>query len=161
MDEKYILTDEEAKFCLLFVNASAPLNGNAMKCYQALHPEVDDVEATTMAKTMLRKPAVKERLQELNEVNLHNADFLRPQITETLLKIMGECAEASYYDEEGNPQSPAALRAVSVHAAKELNSMYGIKEAIAHKVSVDAGGSEGVTFNIIMPEKKEQNMEGI
>lgn len=151
MNEKYILTDEEAKFCLLFANGSANLAGNATKCYLALHPELDDVEATTIAKGILKKPVVKERLQELNEVNLHNSEFLRPQITETLLKIMRECSSDKYTDEDGNVVSPAALRAVAVHAAKELNSMYGIKEAIAHKVSVDSGGSEGVTFNIIMP----------
>lgn len=157
MDEKHILTDEEAKFCLLFVNGDTSLAGNATECYLALHPELDRMEATTMAKSILKKPVVKDRLKELNEVNLHDAEFLRPQITETLLSIMRECAVDSYRNENGDYVSPAPLRAVAVHAAKELNSMYGIKEAIAHKVSVDAGGSEGVTFNIIMPNANNNN----
>ena len=151
------LTDEEAKFCLLYVNAAAPLTGNARKCYQQIFCSATDEEAAYEAKKLMQKEAVKKRIAELNEISFHTAEYIKPQTTETLLKIMHECAEGEYYDKDGIAQSPAALRAVSVHAAKELNSMYGIKEEIAHKVKIEGDGQTGIVFNLMMPEQKDNS----
>lgn len=151
------LTDEEAKFCLLYVNAAAPYTGNARKCYQAAFSVESDDEAAFEAKKLMQKEAVQKRIKELNTVSFHSAEFIKPQTTETLLKIMHECADDTYADKDGVEQSPAALRAVAVHAAKELNSMYGIKEEIAHKVKIESDGQTGMVFNVIMPEQKDNN----
>ncbi|TGX80522.1 hypothetical protein E5358_12765 [Palleniella muris] len=157
INNKY-LTDDEAKFCLLYVNAAAPYAGNARLCYQKVFPDAPDEIANFEAKRLMKKEAVSERIKELNAISFHMAEFIKPQTTETLLKIMHECAEGTYCDKDGNEQSPAALRAVSVHAAKELNSMYGIKEEIAHKVKIEGDGQTGMVFNLIMPETKENDL---
>ena len=64
MDENR-LTDDEAKFCLLFVNGSDKVAGNARKCYQAIYPEVDDAVAQMKAREILAKESAKERIKEL------------------------------------------------------------------------------------------------
>lgn len=155
------LTDEEAKFCLLFVNGTDA--GNARKCYMDVFNENDEAVAQYNARKILAKEVVKERIKELRNVELYTAESLRPRITETLLGIMGECANSEYTDKNGNLIQPAAMRAVSVHAAKTLNEMYGIKEDIAHKVAVEVGGESGggVTFNVVMPQPRDQKEEDL
>ena len=153
MDSQF-LTENEARFCLLYTNGAAPLSGNARLCYQRLFPGTSDEDAAFLAKEMLNKKEVKERIAKLNEVSLHSAEYIRPQTTETLLKIMHECTNSEYSDKDGIPLSPAALRAVSVNAARELNSMYGIKEEIAQKVKIETDGQNGIVFNVIAPATK-------
>lgn len=155
------LTDEQAKFCLLYVNANPPYLGDAKACYKLVYGDSgDDFEAGYEARKLLGMDAVKKRIEELRRVELYNSASLRPHITETLIGIMDECATAQYEDKDGNPLSPASLRAVSVQSAKTLADMYGIKEDVAHKISIDGGdGGSGVTFNVIMPEKRDTKEE--
>ena len=60
-------------------------------------------------------------------------------------------------DRFGTALSPAALRSVAVNAISKLTDMYGIKEDIAHKVMVEGADGDGITFNLIMPEKNKEN----
>ena len=156
MSNNLILTDDEAKFCLLFVNASAPLCGNIRECYKKVFHESDDAEALSQAKKLMKKEAVIHRIEELNEYNVHNAASLRPQITETLLKIMYEMSDCQYKDKDGTKLSPAAARSVAVNAAKTLNDMYGVKEDIVHKVQLEGKDGSGITFNLVVPTKPQQ-----
>lgn len=158
IDEK-ILTDDEAKFCLLYVNGNN--SGNARRCYQDVFNELDETTANANARILLGKDAVKKRIKKLRSVELYSAESLRPHITETLVKIMDECASSEYTDKDGNPIQPAAMRAVSVHSAKVLNDMYGIKEDIAHNINLSSeGGVAGnVIFNVIAPDKRDKRKE--
>lgn len=154
-----ILTDKEAKFCLLFVNGRN--SGDARKCYQDVFCESDDAKALYEAKKLLSKECVKERLKELDSVETFSAATLKHRITETLVGIMDECSKSEYTDKDGNPVQPAAMRAVSVHAAKTLNDMYGIKEDIAHSVNVKVGdeNGNGVTFIVNAPQPRDKSEE--
>lgn len=158
-DIKHQLTDEEAKFCLLFVNAPAPYNGDARACYDMVfgsaRDEFEQAEHLRLAKELLDNEEVKERIAELQAVDCYNAASLKPRITETLLKIMSEMSVCQYYDKDGIKLSPASARSVAVNAAKELNSMYGVKEEIVHKVKLQNDSDSGITFNVIMPEKRK------
>lgn len=161
MDE-YKLTDEEARFCLLFVNGSDKVAGNARKCYQAIYPNVDDAEAQMKAREILAKDSAKDRIKELKSVELYSADTLRPSLTEKLLKIADECSDSVYVNgRDGTPIQPAAMRSVAVSAIKVLSDMYGIKEDVAHHISIGGDSNNGgdVVFNVIMPEKRDKKEE--
>lgn len=162
LEDKDVLTEKEAKFCLLYVNAPAPYGGNERKCYQAVFRDkfYNDVEASIEARELMRKEAVRKRIEDLQENNIVNAATLRPRLTQTLLKVAEECSEDKYKDRFGIELSPAALRSVSVNAIRLLSDMYGIKEDIAHKVSIEGNGGSGVTINVIAPQKTD-NTEAI
>lgn len=161
MINENILTDQEAKFCLLYVNGSH--SGNAKRCYQDVFNEFDDAIAKAEARKLLSREVVKKRIKELSNVELYTAESLRPHITETLVSIMDECAKDTYEDKNGLAQQPAAMRVVAVHAAKTLNDMYGIKEDIAHNINLNSNGDvgSGVVVNIIVPKKRETNEEDL
>lgn len=161
MINENILTDQEAKFCLLYVNGSH--SGNAKRCYQDVFNEFDDATAKAEARKLLSREVVKKRIKELSNVELYTAESLRPHITETLVSIMDECAKDTYEDKNGLAQQPAAMRAVAVHAAKTLNDMYGIKEDIANNINLNSNGDvgSGVVVNIVVPKKRETNEEDL
>jgi len=154
------LTEQEEKFCLMFVNGLAPYCGNAGRCYRAVFdPDKTktDEESTYKAMILMRKDSVKKRIEELNEMNSMTAAAIRPRVTSTLLKIMDECSSDVYEDQYGNLLSPAALRSVAVNAGKVLNDMYGIKEDIAHRIKIEGGDGGGITFNVVVPDKKKDD----
>jgi Holliday junction resolvasome RuvABC ATP-dependent DNA helicase subunit len=97
---------------------------------------------------------IKTRIDELASYEIVNASTLRPRLTETLLKIIDECSTLNCYDKFDRQISPAALRAVAVNAVNKLTEMYGIKEDIAHKIAIESGDGNGITFNVIVPEKQ-------
>ena len=160
MDE-YKITDEEAKFCLLFVNGSDKIAGNARKCYHAVYPEVDDAEALTKAREILAKEGVKKRIKELRSVETFSAESLRPVLTEKLLRIIDECSTENYVNPKtGTLQQPAGMRSVAVSGIKTLADIYGIKEDVAHHISIGGDDNGGdVVFNVIVPEKPEKKGE--
>lgn len=149
------ITEEEAKFCLLYVNGVPPYIGNARECYKMVYHEADNAIAMAKAKELLASENIQGRIKQLREHTIYTAAELRPRLTETLTKVMEECAVAEYTDKDGTQLSPAALRAVSVNAAGKLMDMYGIKEDIAHEVRLSGkdGKSSGITFNVIVPEQ--------
>lgn len=164
------LSEEEKNFCLLYVNAPAPYTRNAEKCFNAVFGSsakaVDNETGLCVtAQTLMRNPEIKDYIEKLQAHNVVNVATLRPRLTQTLLKIAEECAEAKYEDKFGRAISPAAMRSVSVSAIKELNDMYGIKEDIAHTVKLEGNDGAGVVFNVIVPgqskSKEEKELEEI
>ena len=107
----------------------------------------------------MKKESVIQRIEELNDYNVHNAANLKPQITETLLKIMYEMSDCQYKDKDGTPLSPAAARSVAVNAAKTLNDMYGVKEDIVHKIQLEGKNGSGITFNVVVPNKPQEQKD--
>ncbi len=159
-DNEQVLTEEEAKFCLLYVNAPAPYAGDARKCYKAaINSKVTEAEAQYYGLKLLKEPRVSERVAELVALNVYDASNIKQKTTTTLLSIMDECASAKYVNQYGDDVPCASMRAVSVNAAKELNSMYGIKEDIAHKVSIEGSDGSGITFNINVPTANKEEAE--
>lgn len=157
--ENTTLNETEQKFCLLYACGPAPYNGNDVRCYQLVfndstEPPVgrQEIEIALKAHDFMERDDVKTYLDKLNALSIVNATTLRPRLTQTLLKIMDECSVAQFEDKWGTPLSPAALRAVAVNAADKLTQMYGIKEDIAHKISLEGADGEGITFNLIAPQ---------
>lgn len=153
------LTEEEKKFCLIYTNGPAPYTGNEIRCYQLVFngstnaPRGDfEIEVALQAHKFMQREEVKEYIDELNALSIVNATTLRPRLTQTLLKIMDECANSNFEDKWGTPLSPAALRSVAVNAASKLTEIYGIKEDIAHKVMLEGADGGGITFNLIAPQ---------
>ncbi len=160
MKEDKILTAEESKFCLLYVNAPAPVSGDPRRCYQAaIDPSSEDAEASYLALQLMNEPHIKKHIEELVNLNAFDSASIKKKTTSTLLKIMDECAESSIVDRFGKEISPATMRSVSVNAAKELNSMYGIKEDIAHKVTLEGADGNGITFNINVPQPNKEVLD--
>ena len=160
MDNKGLTSDEE-KFCLMYVNAPSPYAGNQVKCYVAVFGwdtdnDPEGIETAIMANQLMLREDIKKRIEQLEEMNVVNATTLRPRITQTLLKIADECSEKTFNDRWGRPQSPAPLRSVAVNAIKTLSDIYGIKEDVAHKVSIEGSDGNGVVINVIAPQKSEQ-----
>ena len=171
------LTDMEEKFCLVYACGPSPYNGNAKMSYDLVfngstgrmlkintekQEEADklikgDVKASLEANKLMRRDDIKDRIDQLQSQVVVNASTLRPRLTETLLKIADECSTMTVQDHFGNTLSPAALRSVAVNAISKLTDMYGIKEDIAHKVMVEGANGDGITFNLIMPEKNKEN----
>lgn len=167
--EKTKLSDKEQKFCLIYTNGPAPYNGNEVRCWQlvfngstTLPRGEEEVEIALDASKFMQRDDVKEYIDSINALSIVNASTLRPRITQTLLKIMDECSTAQYEDRWGVKIQPAAMRAVAVNAASKLTDMYGIKEDIAHKIQIEGGDGDGITFNLIAPQptKKDDELIG-
>ena len=162
-----ILTDDEANFCLLYVDAPAPLAGNATECYIKVFGVDGDGDALSrskaayQAKKLLEKEFVKKRIEELERVNLYDSATLKQRITTTMLKIMDECADSEYSDRYKTKLSPAALRSVAVSAAKMVADINGIKEDTVQKILLGSEDGNGITFNLVVPEKKNHSEESI
>lgn len=157
------LNDKEEKFCLVYASGPAPFRGNAQKCYSLIFAkssgmygadQEETVELALKARELMMREDIKVRIDELSSLEIVNASTLRPRLTETLLKIADECSELVCQDKFGRKISPAALRSVAVNAIGKLAEMYGIKEDIAHRIAIDGGDGNGITFNVIVPEKK-------
>lgn len=158
-----VLNDNEEKFCLIYASGPAPYRGNAQKCYGLVFKgksgkygdyEPESVEIALAARELMMRDDIKIRIDELSSLEIVNASTLRPRLTEALLKIVDECSTLVCVDKFDRKVSPAALRAVAVNAVSKLTEMYGIKEDIAHKIAIEGGDGGGITFNVIVPEKK-------
>jgi len=170
MDKKK-LADLEEKFCLIYACGPSPYNGNAKRAYDLVFKNVkrpyiggeyyelieDDVDDAIMARKLVMREDIKERIEQLQSESMVNAATLRPRLTETLLKIADECSTLVCTDKFGTKISPAALRSVAVNAIGKLTDMYGIKEDIAHKVMLEGADGDGITFNLIVPQGNKDN----
>lgn len=121
---------------------------------------VEDVDDEMLARQLMMRDEIKDRIERIQSENIVNAATLRPRLTETLLKIADECSTLVCEDKFGMKVSPAALRSVAVNAISKLTDMYGIKEDIAHKVMLEGADGDGITFNLIVPQSKPDNEFG-
>ena len=51
---------------------------------------------------------------------------------------------------------PAPMRAVAIQAAKVLQDINGLKEDSISKLQITNGQGEGITFNLIVPNKEDK-----
>lgn len=163
------LTEKEEKFCLIYAQGPAPYNGNKVRCWQLVFNNStrnptgkEEVDISLQAQELLEREDIKAYIEKINAANIINASTLRPRLTQSLLKIADECSTLRLQDRWGVEVSPAALRAVAVNAISKLTDMYGIKEDIAHKISLEGTDGEGITFNLIAPQptKSEDELIG-
>lgn len=150
--ENQQLNEKEKLFCELFMNGTAPYAGNALKCYSEVFKD-DGINAKHRAKTLLRKPAVKAYIKEMEEMDAEEAASMKRYLTQNLMRIIDETSTAQFYDRRGTSLSPAPLRSVAVSAAKALMDMYPVKEAQVNRLNIEGDGAEGgVTINVIVPD---------
>lgn len=160
------LTEQEEKFCLIYAAGPVPYIGNAKKTYDLvfkgstaryLDTDVEEEVNTSIAvQKLMQRDDIKTRIDEWQSKNIVSAATLRPKLTETLLRIADECSTLTVEDKWGKMLSPAALRAVAVNAISKLTDMYGIKEDIAHKVMLEGADGDGITFNLVVPQKDNE-----
>ncbi len=167
MEHNNKLTEKEEKFCLIYAQGPAPYNGNKVRCWQLVFNNStrtptgkEEVDISLQAQELLERDDIKAYIEKINAANIVNASTLRPRLTQSLLKIADECSTLHLQDRWGVEVSPAALRAVAVNAISKLTDMYGIKEDIAHKISLEGTDGEGITFNLIAPQptKSEEDL---
>lgn len=150
--ENQQLNEKEKLFCELFMNGTAPYAGNALKCYSEVFKD-DGINANHRAKTLLRKPAIKAYIKEMEEMDAEEAASMKRYITQNLMRIIDETSTAQFYDRRGTSLSPAPLRSVAVSATKALMDMYPVKEAQVNRLNIEGDGAEGgVTINVIVPD---------
>lgn len=150
--ENQQLNEKEKLFCELFMNGTAPYAGNALKCYSEVFKD-DGINANHRAKTLLRKPAIKAYIKEMEEMDAEEAASMKRYLTQNLMRIIDETSTAQFYDRRGTSLSPAPLRSVAVSAAKALMDMYSVKEAQVNRLNIEGDGAEGgVTINVIVPD---------
>lgn len=172
--DKSKLTDLEEKFCMVYACGPSPFNGNAKKTYALVfkgetgmltgvpadagdNVVSSEIDTALCAHQLMARDEIRNRIDEIQSQSIVNASTLRPRLTETLLKIADECSTMRCRDRFGIELSPAALRSVAVNAIGKLTDMYGIKEDIAHKVTLENAGGDGITFNLVMPEPSKEN----
>ena len=150
--ENQQLNEKEKLFCELFMNGTAPYAGNALKCYSEVFKD-SGINANHRAKALLRKPAIKAYIKELEEQDAEQAVSMKRYLTQNLMRIIDETSSAQFYDRRGTSLSPAPLRSVAVSAAKALMDMYSVKEAQINRLNIEGDGAEGgVTINVIVPD---------
>ena len=154
--DKYELTKEEQLFCELYATGDAPFAGDPARCYmEVFHDNTN--RAKNRALRLLARKDIQAYLDELGELGYEEAKFMKKFLTQNLMNIVSECSHSEFRDRRGTLLSPAPLRSVAVNASKALMDLYPVKEAQVNKLSIDGAGDGGITFNVIMPEKK--NME--
>ena len=161
---KVILTQSEANFCLLYVHGTAPYSGNASKCYIAVYgspencpKELADAMVFDKASRLLDKPEVRERIEELRKHDQFQTAVLKQRINSPMLAIMEECSEQRVYKNRFKEVlMPAPMRAVAIQAAKVLQDINGLKEDSISKLQITNGQGEGITFNLIVPNKEDK-----
>jgi hypothetical protein len=156
------ISQEEKRFCELYCNGAAPYAGNASRCYAKVFVgayDEDDLDSPIKARELLMKPEIQSYLETLEKQAYADSNYVKRYLTGTLMRIIDEASSASFKDRFNTQLSPAPLRSVAVSASKALADLYPVKESQKHELSIDgnggAPGQSGVTFNIIMPEKKE------
>lgn len=149
------LTKEEKLFCELYVNGDAPFAGNAARCYgEAFANPSGNIRSKAVR--LLAREDVQEYLNELEKLTFEEARYMKKFLSQNLVKIVEECSTKEYVNRKGVPVSPAPLRSVAVSATKALMDIYPVKEA--QKVSIEGGENGGITFNLILPEQRKEEI---
>lgn len=151
--ELQALTDNELRFCDLYVNGGLEYAGRPMKCYKEVYGEKTSKNPASSANYILSKPQVMAYIKEMMSGERFEMETMavKLQVAETLKAVMDETATSGYEDRFGVPISPAPLRAVSVNAAKALMEIYPVKHTQESKLRIE--GSDGnVIFNVVVPQ---------
>lgn len=154
------LTDDELRFCDLYVNGGLEYGGRPQKCYKEVFGEKSVKNPASAAGYMLAKPHILAYIKEMMTSERFEMETMavKLQVTETLKAVMDETACTDFTDRFGVPLSPAPLRAVSVNAAKALMEIFPIKHSQESKFRIE-GSDSNVIFNVIVPETRMPDEE--
>lgn len=144
------LTDNENRFCELFVDGDKDFAGRAEACYNEVFGEKQYSFIT--ARKLLAQEHIRTKIKQMidgKDVE-SEAIAIKLQVAETLRSIMSEAAKSEYIDKFGVPVSPAPLRAVSVNAAKALMEIYPITNTQTQTAKSESGGN--IIFNVVVPQ---------
>ena len=142
------LTDEEMRFCELYVNGGLEYAGRPKKCYVEVFGDKAAKNPNSAANYLMNKPHVLAHIKALLSSERFEMETMavKLQVTETLKAVMDETATTDYTDRFGVPLSPAPLRAVSVRHKEE------------NRLRIE--GSDGnVIFNVIVPQNPSRDDE--
>ena len=154
------LTDEEMRFCELYVNGGLEYAGRPKKCYVEVFGDKAAKNPNSAANYLMNKPHVLAHIKALLSSERFEMETMavKLQVTETLKAVMDETATTDYTDRFGVPLSPAPLRAVSVNAAKALMEIFPIRHKEENRLGIE--GSDGnVIFNVIVPQNPSRDDE--
>lgn len=149
-----MLTELELLFCELYVNGEPPFAGDEVECYREVFGDKEK-HIKLAATRLLSRDSIQEKIQELNKERAKLAQGMKNFIASNLIKIIKETSTAVYSDRRGTVLSPAPLRSVAVNASKALMELFPIKEANVTKLDIGTEDGASITFNVIVPEKKE------
>lgn len=149
------LTEQEIKFCQLFVHGSGDEVGDAIACYKKAF-DCGDYKAINHYQDLIKRKDIQDYINDLEcpeDLESFQERHLRHKVTKKLLHIAEECSNQTYSDRRGNAISPAAMRSVAVHAYKIIADINGIskKKDIAENGDNGSQGGSGITFNVIVP----------
>ena len=155
------LSEQEKQFCELYCNGAAPYGGNATKCYAYVFKAIEDSPLTPIrAKDLLNEARIQDNLGKLEKKGYKESAYMKKFLASNLMKIVEEASSGQYKDRFNTDLSPAPLRSVAVSAAKALTDLYPVKESQKQDISINGeGGDSGITFNLIIPEKKDKEEE--
>ena len=151
--EEKPLTEQEMQFCNLYVNGGLEYAGRPKKCFVEVFGKDTVKNPYASANYLMNKPHVLAHIKALLSSERFEMETMavKLQVTETLKAVMDEAATSDYTDRFGVPLSPAALRAVSVNAAKALMDIFPIRHKEENRLRIE--GSDGnVIFNVIVPQ---------
>lgn len=158
--EDKALTEEELRFCDLYVNGGLEFAGRPKKCYVEVFGDKATKNPNSAANYLMNKPHVLAHIKALLSSERFEMETMavKLQVTETLKAVMDETATSDYTDRFGVPLSPAPLRAVSVNAAKALMEIFPIKHREENRLRIE-GGDGNVIFNVIVPANPSKDEE--
>lgn len=152
------LTEQELQFCNLYVNGGLEYAGRPKKCFVEVFGENAVKNPNASANYLMNKPHVLAHIRTLLSSERFEMETMavKLQVTETLKAVMDEAATSDYTDRFGVPFSPAALRAVSVNAAKALMEIFPIRHKEESRLRIE-GNDGNVIFNVIVPQKTTED----
>lgn len=100
------LTEEEDKFCELYVSGGPLYAGNHRKCYEEVFGKGKNVPIAS--RLLLGRPHISARIREMIDSVQFDVETIatRLQVAETLKAVMSETSSAEYTDKFGVPLSP-------------------------------------------------------
>ena len=97
------LTEEENKFCELYVSGGPLYAGNHRKCYEEVFGKGKNVPIAS--RLLLGRPHISARIREMIDSVQFDVETIatRLQVAETLKAVMSETSLAEYTDKFGVP----------------------------------------------------------
>ena len=146
---------KERAFIDKYIWGEPEISGKAKECYIAVYGEESSKTPSSSGMRLLRKKPVAKYLdKQMKEFELIMRSEKIKNL-QALIKIRDECASVTPINRFGDEVGVAALRNTSIKAAESINKMMSFNAPEEVNVNHNAAG---ITFNLIVPEKKIDNI---
>lgn len=118
------LTEQQERFCLLYVTGEDGIAGNGTACYRAAF-NVAHCKPTTIhcrASEMLAKPAIQKRLAALREAVAEKACITQAEVLEIAANMVRAATLADFYTDDGKIKPPSEWTPAMKMAAASLKT---------------------------------------